>query len=490
MSRLSGDIYRSFFENSIEAMLITMPDGSILSANQSACHLFGMTEEEISHIGRAGIVVSDERLEHAIKERTQSGKVKAEFTFRRKDGTTFIGEGTSSLFTDPEGRLMTCITIRDITERKRIDEALTESETRYRSLFEDNHAPMILVDPLTGDIIDVNLAASEYYGYGHDEFVGFKIGQLNTLSPERIMEEMASSLQGQKNHFNFRHRLANGEIRDVEVYSGPICVDGRPLLYSIIHDVTERKRIEAEFLKRTNELARSNADLQQFAYVASHDLQEPLRMVISYLTLLEKRYPDLLDPDGREFIRYAVEGGKRMKELVDDLLAYSRVDTTGSVFELVDMNELVARTIPLLQIPIQEANATIHVDPLPSVDADSTQMVQLIQNLLANSVKFRGNSPPVINITASVGAGEWVFGVHDNGIGMDMEYSDKIFQMFQRLHNRDRYPGTGVGLAIAKKIIERHGGRIWVESVEGTGSTFFFTIPIHDLKDQEDFEFV
>jgi light-regulated signal transduction histidine kinase (bacteriophytochrome) len=276
----------------------------------------------------------------------------------------------------------------------------------------------------------------------------------------------------------------------VEVYSGPIRVDGRPLLYSIIHDVTEQKRIEAEFLKRTNELARSNADLQQFAYVASHDLQEPLRMVISYLTLLEKRYPDLLDPDSREFIRFAVEGGKRMKELVDDLLAYSRVDTTSSVFESVDMNELVAKTISLLQIPIQEANATIHIDPLPSVDADGTQMVQLIQNLLANAVKFRGNSPLVINITASVGAGEWVFGVHDNGIGMDMEYSDKIFQMFQRLHNRDRYPGTGVGLAIAKKIVERHGGRIWVESVLGTGSTFFFTIPVHDLKDREDFEFI
>ena len=436
MSRLSGDVYQSFFEHSIEAMLLTMPDGTILSANHSACLLFGMTEEEITHIGRAGIVVSDERLESAIKERTHAGKVRAEFTFRRKDGGTFIGEGTSSIFADPDGRLMTCITIRDITERKRIDESLIESEARYRSLFEDNHAPMILVDPLTGEIMDVNLAASEYYGYRHDEMAGFKIGQLNTLSPERIMEEMAASLEGQKRHFNFRHRLANGEIRDVEVYSGPIRVDGRPLLYSIVHDVTERKRIEGEFLKRTNELARSNADLQQFAYVASHDLQEPLRMVISYLTLLEKRYRDQLDPDGREFIRYAVEGGKRMKELVDDLLAYSRVDTAGAVFELVDMNELVARTIALLQIPIREANATIHVDPLPSIDADSTQMVQLIQNLLANAVKFRGSSPPVINITASVGAGEWVFGVHDNGIGMDMQYSDKIFQMFQRLHNR------------------------------------------------------
>jgi light-regulated signal transduction histidine kinase (bacteriophytochrome) len=249
------------------------------------------------------------------------------------------------------------------------------------------------------------------------------------------------------------------------------------LLYSIVHDVTERKRIEREFAKRTNELARSNSELQQFAYVASHDLQEPLRMVISYLTLLEKRYRDQLDPDAREFIHYAVDGGKRMKYLIDDLLAFSRVDTGGKEFVPVDMNALVAKTIHLLKIPIEEGDAKVVADPLPTIEADESQMVQVMQNLVANAIKFHGASPPEVRISATVGAGEWIFAVQDNGIGLNLQYSDKIFQMFQRLHNRDQYPGTGVGLAIVKKIVERHGGRIWVESELGKGATFFFSIP-------------
>jgi light-regulated signal transduction histidine kinase (bacteriophytochrome) len=200
-------------------------------------------------------------------------------------------------------------------------------------------------------------------------------------------------------------------------------------------------------------------------------------MVISYLTLLDKRYQDKLDPDGRDYIHYAVDGGKRMKDLIDDLLAYSRVDTGGKAFRSVDMNALIARTILLLKVPIEERKATISVDPLPTIEADESQIVQVIQNLVANAIKFHGHAPPEVHISASVGTGEWIFAVKDNGIGLDTIYSEKIFQMFQRLHDRGEYPGTGVGLAIAKKIIERHGGRIWVESEEGKGSAFFFTIP-------------
>jgi PAS domain S-box-containing protein len=458
-------------------MLLTMPDGVIISANQSACRLFGMTEVEMLCAGRAGIVVSDEKLECAIRERNLKGKVKAEFTFRRKDGTIFVGEGTSSLFTDAEGITRTSMTIQDITERKRIEAALIESEARYRSLFEDNHAPMLLIDPSTGEIVDGNRVACEYYGYRHEQLVRLTVSDLNTLSPEQIREDMERSVRGERRHFDFRHRMANGDVCDVEVYSGPIPVHGRPLLYSIVHDVTERKRIEREFAKRTNELARSNSELQQFAYVASHDLQEPLRMVISYLTLLEKRYRDQLDPDAREFIHYAVDGGKRMKYLIDDLLAFSRVDIGGKEFVPVDMNTLVAKTIHLLKIPIEEGDAKVGADPLPTIEADESQMVQVMQNLVANAIKFHGASPPEVRISATVGAGEWIFAVQDNGIGLNLQYSDKIFQMFQRLHNRDQYPGTGVGLAIVKKIVERHGGRIWVESELGKGATFFFSIP-------------
>jgi light-regulated signal transduction histidine kinase (bacteriophytochrome) len=193
--------------------------------------------------------------------------------------------------------------------------------------------------------------------------------------------------------------------------------------------------------------------------------------------LLEKRYKDQLDPKAREYIANAIEGGSRMRQLIDDLLAYSRLETTGKEFVPVNMNEVLESTIKVLMVPIQENKAEILVGPLPTVGADGSQMVQLMQNLVGNAIKFRGSERPMVQITAKPGQRDWTFSVKDNGIGLNKEYADKIFQMFQRLHNQDQYPGTGVGLAIAKKIVERHGGRIWVESEEGKGATFFFTIP-------------
>ena len=226
--------------------------------------------------------------------------------------------------------------VTDITEIKQAQLETKESEARYRCLFENNQASMLLLDPTTGDILDANHVASEYYGYSHEQLTKMNIVQINTLAPDAVKSEMAQSFTGTKRKFDFRHRLANGDVRDVEVYSGVIYVQGRPLLYSIILDVTERKQIEREVVKRTEDLARSNTELQQFAYVASHDLQEPLRMVISYLSLLQRRYGDRLDTEALEYIDFAVLGGKRMKALIDDLLEYSRIDTQGKNFEMVD----------------------------------------------------------------------------------------------------------------------------------------------------------
>jgi PAS domain S-box-containing protein len=270
-------------------------------------------------------------------------------------------------------------------------------------------------------------------------------------------------------HYVFRLMTRKGDIRWVEMNQITIDWEGRPATLDFIIDITEKKHAEEE-------LKRSNTDLQQFAYIASHDLQEPLRMVISYLTLLEKRHKDQLDPEAEEFVQTAIEGGKRMKLLIDDLLQYSRVDTVGKVFESVEMNDLVERTLLMLKGPIEESKAIITVDPLPTVFADGSQITRVMQNLIVNAIKFHSPARPEVHISASTGPGEWIFSVKDNGIGMDVKYADKIFQMFQRLHIKDEYPGSGVGLAIAKKIVERHGGRIWVESEEGKGATFFFTI--------------
>jgi signal transduction histidine kinase len=224
------------------------------------------------------------------------------------------------------------------------------------------------------------------------------------------------------------------------------------------------------------ELARSNAELQQFAYVASHDLQEPLRMVSSYTQLLAKRYRGRLDADADDFIGFAVDGAARMQKLIQDLLAYSRVGTRDLERQSVSMDSVLEYATDMLQLVIKDTDAVVTNDSLPSIKVDERQMTQLFQNLISNAIKFRGQKPPRIHVSARRLDGEWLFSVHDNGIGIDPQYADRIFVIFQRLHNRDEYPGTGIGLAICKKIVERHGGRIWMESELGKGSTFFFTV--------------
>ena len=224
------------------------------------------------------------------------------------------------------------------------------------------------------------------------------------------------------------------------------------------------------------ELGRSNADLQQFAYVASHDLQEPLRMVSSYTQLIARRYKGKLDADADEFIAFAVDGANRMQRLIQDLLAYSRVNTTGRQFEPTAMETVLKAALSNLTNAVKESQAVITHDPLPAVMGDDKQLAQLFQNLLSNAVKFGGAQPPRIHISAKQTDGEWLFSVRDHGIGLDPQYADRIFVIFQRLHTREEYPGTGIGLAICKKIVERHGGRIWVESELGKGATFYFTL--------------
>jgi len=225
------------------------------------------------------------------------------------------------------------------------------------------------------------------------------------------------------------------------------------------------------------ELEHSNRELEQFAYVASHDLQEPLRMVSSYTELLERRYGDKLDDKAREFIGYAVDGAVRMQRLINDLLEFSRVSTRGKALQPVDVTRVLGTVRANLSVAIQDAGALVTNDDLPTVMADETQLVQLLQNLIGNAIKFRGRERPHVHVGAQATATEWVFAVRDNGIGIAPEYFERIFVIFQRLHARDEYPGTGIGLAVCRRILDRHGGRIWVESEPGRGSTFYFALP-------------
>ena len=238
----------------------------------------------------------------------------------------------------------------------------------------------------------------------------------------------------------------------------------------------ERKQMEVTLREKTEKLVRSNEDLEQFAYVASHDLQEPLRMVASYVQLLARRYEGKLDADANDFIHFAADGAVRMRKLINDLLTYSRVGTQGKELSPTDSEAALAQSVNDLKLTIEENEALVTHDPLPTVMADRPQLGQLFQNLIGNAIKFRGNEPPRVHISASRNGSGWIFSVRDNGIGIAPEYSERIFIIFQRLHSRQEYAGTGIGLAICKKIVERHGGHIWVESEVGKGATFHFSL--------------
>jgi light-regulated signal transduction histidine kinase (bacteriophytochrome) len=309
------------------------------------------------------------------------------------------------------------------------------------------------------------------------------------VSPQQL-EAHRADLEARQPFVDFEYgrRDATGAVHYVSVSGQPVFdADGAFRGYrGVGKDITRRKTDEAalreahdELELKARDLTRSNEELQQFAYVASHDLQEPLRMVASYTQLLDRRYRDKLDGDAREFMEFIVDGAARMKQLIEDLLAYSRVGTRGRDFQEVDSGAALAKALVNLRGAQEASGAVLTHDAMPTVLADAVQLAQLFQNLIGNAMKFRGAEPPCIHVGAETREQVWVFTVKDNGIGLDPQYSDRIFMMFQRLHTKAEYPGTGIGLAICKKIVDRHGGRIWVESRPGHGSTFGFTLARH-----------
>jgi chemotaxis family two-component system sensor kinase Cph1 len=337
----------------------------------------------------------------------------------------------------------------------------------------------------TGRVVRVNPAAGILLECEATELIGRPFAEIRgseaiPATPWQLVERAPS---GRLLLFDVEISTQAGRLMPISISVG-LVRDRRGKVTGmqvVARDITERKQGEVALAQQAQELARSNAELEQFAYVASHDLQEPLRMMASFAQLIAKRYRDKLDPDADEFIDYIVEGAARMQRLINDLLNYSRVGRRGGDFAPTDCAAVLGTACANLRAAIEESGAVVITDPLPVVMGDETQLVQLFQNLLGNALKFRGDEP-VVHIGTERRGNEWVFWVRDNGIGIEPRYAERIFLIFQRLHGRDQYAGTGIGLAIAKKIVERHGGRIWVESELGKGSTFSFTLPVRELR--------
>lgn len=352
----------------------------------------------------------------------------------------------------------------------------------FRQVVEAAPNAMVMADR-EGQIVLVNAQTEKLFGYRRDELVGHSV---DVLVPERFRSahpefrrmfygNLTSRPMGTGRDL-FALRKDGSEVL-VEIGLNPVTTSEQVFVLAAIVDITERKRAEQELIRRTEELARSNHDLEQFAYVASHDLQEPLRAVAGPLQLLQRRYQGQLDARADEFIAHAVDGATRMQKLIDDLLAYSRVGRSGAVQERTECAAALDQALKSLSVVLQESHAQINRTALPTVMAIPIQLALLFQNLIGNAIKFRRAAQPVqIDIGARREGDEWVISVKDNGIGIDPQYFDRIFMIFQRLHTRTEYPGTGIGLALCKRIVEQHGGRIWVESVPDNGTTFFFTL--------------
>ena len=380
------------------------------------------------------------------------------------------------------GRVARALARMDSQVRER-DALIEQEEQRFRRVFESVPHATLIVDR-EQRIVLANARAEAVFGYTREELLG---SDLNTLIPEAVrdahrkyfteyFEKPAARAMAMGRALEIRRK--DGEAAHVEIGLAPMvsASGGQEVLASIV-DVSNRVRSEAA-------LRLSNRELEQFAYVASHDLQEPLRMVANYTELLARRYEGKLDEKADKYIHYAVDGARRMQKLISDLLQYSRVESQGGSFSRVDLNVTVNQVLDGLQVAISEASAKIDVKPLPVVVADATQMQQLFQNLLDNAIKFRGDKPPTIVVSANdnatkdggTGKDKVRISVQDNGIGVDMQNAHRMFEMFQRGQSRERFAGTGIGLAVSKRVVERHGGKIWVEPTPSGGSTFCFTL--------------
>jgi len=480
--RESEERYRMLLDG-VQTYAIFMMDaqGNVLSWNAGAERIKGYTSAQIIGHNFSCFFPPEDvkrgRPEEVLRITAAGGRHEEQGMRVRKDGSQFLASLVFTALRDSAGNLRGFSEFsHDLSESK-------ESGAKYQALLEAAPDAMVVVN-VAGEIVLLNVQAEKQFGYSRHELVG---QQVKNIIPEGFAERLiadgtrsaAEALAQQiGTGIELSGRRKDGGEFPIEIMLSPLESSEGILVTAAIRDVTERNKSEERLVKTVGELKRSNEDLQQFAYVSSHDLQEPLRMVASYTQLLAKRYKGRLDSNADEFIAFAVDGCNRMQGLIQDLLAYSRAGTNGKVFYEVSAEDALQQALTNLRISVEQSGAIVSHDSLPAIRTDETQLTQVFQNLIGNAIKYRSAAVPRVHVSATKNGGnEWIFSVGDNGLGIAPQYFERIFILFQRLHGRNEFEGTGIGLAICKKVLERLGGRIWVESEPEKGSTFYFALP-------------
>lgn len=472
------NLTRAIFDNTPAVMFVKDASGRYEMVNRQFESLFHLTMDQL--IGRTDADIFPAAMAEAFRRNDrlvlESGRpLQVEEIAPHDDGPhTYLSVKFPIMSPSGEPQLI-CGVATDITERKAMEREVALREARLRAVLDTAVEGIVTADE-RGTILSANPAATVMFGYEPSEMIGRNVSM---LMPEPVRSEHDGFLQ---RYLATGERRIIGMPREVEAVRKdgstlPIllsvgeCLVGEARIFTgIMHDNSERHRAEME-------LQKSNRDLEQFAYVASHDLQEPLRMVTSYLQLLAKRSSPVLDEEATGFLNTALDGAQRMRTLIQDLLAYSRVGSRGRPFAPVCMARVLGDTVANLKLAIESSGAAITSEAMPEVLGDAVQLGQLLQNLIGNAIKFNGGKAPRIHVSAIRSSGTWRFAVADNGIGIDPKFFERIFVIFQRLHTRAEYEGTGIGLAVCKRIVERHNGVIWPVSTPGKGATFFFTLP-------------
>jgi PAS domain S-box-containing protein len=463
------------------AIFLLDPQGTVVSWNAGAERIKGYTAEEVVGKNFSRFYSQEDidqgKPEAELRRAAADGRSESECWRVRKDGSRFWSNLVITAARSPSGALLGFSEIsHDISERH-------ERDAKYRGLLEAAPDAMVVVNQ-AGQIMLLNLQAQKQFGYHSNELVGQPVKQ---IVPEGFAERLiadgtrsaAEALAQQiDTGIELQGRRKDGSVFPIEIMLSPLASREGTLVTAAIRNISVRKEAEALLVKTVGELQRSNDELKHFAYVASHDLQEPLRMVASYTQLLAKRYRGKLDSNADEFITYAVDGCNRMQQMIRDLLTYSGAGSSAIGLQAISSELALHAALANLRVAIDESGAVVSHDSLPSMTTHDAQLTQVFQNLIGNAIKYRGSEVPRIHVSASTdGHKERIFSVRDNGMGIDPQHFDRIFVLFQRLHGRDEFAGTGIGLSICKKILERLGGRIWVESQLEHGSTFHFALP-------------